>query len=423
MTYNGLVVDSKRLLVRNPEEVVYRSCYAPVDLRGMLDSAETRSRIRHLAPAHLFFGVKELEEQEVMTLLPHVTQEQWTAILDLDLWSKDRVSLGQFIYWARFILQAEDPVAAKLIRAADPELWELLFRRHLKVYTKNDDDLEGEPEEGEWLDTPDGNYLVVLPRNPERARLLRALLLRVYELDPGWAALTLESSRYRTTVEAEEVAYGNRKRRIEELGFQDYYQAIEIYSLPPPEKELPQKKRTKLVDVTNLPSILSSSQTGPLLVFRAFATLTSRQEMEQIVEDLLSVCNKVLSADRIAPTEPSLVKRGIRKAITGINLGLELWSEAELGKARHGLRRHYLKHFFQIGHAATLELQKEARRQKAERKLTPGSFEEAFVHNLSLNYPLLAVASGARVRRRFIATRQQLEEAREQLGSISKTPA
>jgi hypothetical protein len=417
------VVDSKKLLLRNPEEVVYRSCYAPVDLRRMLADAETRSRIRRLAPAHLFFGVKELEDYELLKLLPHVTQEQWTGVLDLDIWSKDRVSLGQFLHWGRFILQAQDPVAAKLIRAADPELWELLFSRHLKVYMKNEDEVVGQPEEGEWMDTPDGNYLVVLPRNAERARLLRSLLLRLYELDPGWAALTLESSRYRTAAEAEEVAYQNRKRRIEEMGFQDYYEAIEIYSLPPVGTELPENKRQKLADVTNLPSILAAGTTGPLLIFRAFATLTNRQEMELVVEDLLSVCNKVLSADRIAPTHPSLVKRGIRKAITGVNLGLELWSGGDLSKARQGVQRHYLLHFFQLGHAALLDLQKEARRFRSEKKVPPGSFQESFVQSLSRSYPLLSATVGKRIRRNFIATRRQLDEAREQLQALSNTPA
>jgi hypothetical protein len=417
------VVDSKKLLVRNPEEVVYRSCYAPVDLRGMLENAEGRSRIRRLASAHLFFGVKELEDEEISRLLPHVTQEQWTGILDLDVWSKDRVSLGQFLYWEKFILQAQDSVAAKLIRAADPELWELLFNRHLSTYMKNEDEIEGPIKEGDYLDTPDGNYLVVLPANAERAGLLRALLLRLYELDPGWAALTLESSRYRTSKEAEEVAYQNRKRRIEEMGFQDYYEAIEIYSLPPLGAELPEKKRTKLADVTNLPSILASGSAGPLLIFRAFATLTQRQEMESAVEELLSLCNKVLSADRITPTEPSLVKRGIRKAIHGVNLGLDLWSGGDLAKARQGLQRHYLLHFFQMGHAALLDLQKEARSLKAEKKLAPGSFSETFTQALSRNYPLLAVSAGTRIRRKFFATRRQLGEAREQLREISHSPA
>ena len=44
------------------------------------------------------FSLKELDEVEIQRLLLHLTEEQWTGILDLDLWSKDRVHLTRFLY-------------------------------------------------------------------------------------------------------------------------------------------------------------------------------------------------------------------------------------------------------------------------------------------------------------------------------------
>ena len=115
-------MNSQHSLIQQPEDFVYRSLYAPVSVRELLDSADGRGRIRKLPVAHLFFAAKDLESEEVARLLPYVTEEQWTAILDLDGWLCDKVRPEAFIFWQRYIIAAQDAVARKLIRAADPEL-------------------------------------------------------------------------------------------------------------------------------------------------------------------------------------------------------------------------------------------------------------------------------------------------------------
>ena len=79
----------EELTTRSPEEMIYQSVYAPVDLGEMLSTADLRGRIRRLSVPHLFFGIKELEDQEILKLLPHITATQWTGILDLHLWTRD----------------------------------------------------------------------------------------------------------------------------------------------------------------------------------------------------------------------------------------------------------------------------------------------------------------------------------------------
>jgi len=246
-------IDVGEAPVHRSEELIYNSVYRPVDVRALLESADTRGQIRRLAVPHLFFGIKELGDEEFLGLLPHVTEEQWTGILDLDLWSGDNMSSEQFLDLERHIVQAEDPVARKLIRAADPELWELLFKRKLKIYPKvEEDEYQAEPQTGEWLETPDKNYLIILPQNSEESRLLRALIIRLYELEPAYVAILFESSATRTSIEIEEVAYQYRKSRVEEMGFQDYFEAIDIYTYFPPEEPLPEKKQEQIREVSTL---------------------------------------------------------------------------------------------------------------------------------------------------------------------------
>lgn len=410
-------IDVGEAPVHRSEELIYNSVYRPVDVRALLESADTRGQIRKLAVPHLFFGIKELGDEEFLGLLPHVTEEQWTGILDLDLWSGDNMSSEQFLDLERHIVQAEDPVARKLIRAADPELWELLFKRKLKIYPKvEEDEYQAEPQTGEWLETPDKNYLIILPQNSEESRLLRALIIRLYELEPAYVAILFESSATRTSIEIEEVAYQYRKSRVEAMGFQDYFEAIDIYTYFPPEEPLPEKKQEQIREVSTLPVRFEEEFQGPLLLFKAFALITNPHETQALLEELFFVCNKVLSADRASPANPERVKETIGKAVTGINLGLDWHSKGNLQKASEDLRLHYLQSFFQAGYSRLVELQRRGRELKdASGEPEPGSFLEAFLEGLLKKYPLLSEQREGKIHTRFFQTRRDLETAKEYL--------
>jgi hypothetical protein len=410
-------IEGSEALVHHTQELIYHSVYAPVDVREMLATAETRGRIRRLPVPHLFFGLKELDDEELIKLLPHVTEEQWSGILDLALWSRDKMSTEEFLDLERHIVRAEDPVARKLVRAADSDLWEFIFKQKLKIYPRvEEDEFEAEPQEGEWLETPDQNYLILLPQKPEEARLLRAMILRLFALDPQYISLLLASCQARTSIEIEETAYQNRKRRVEEMGFQDYFDAIDIYTLFPPEEALPQKKREQILEVSALPVKLQDQLKGPLLLFQALDLITSPQDSQALLEEIFFVCNKVLSADCASPGDPDRVKETIGKAIAGINLGLDWHSKGNLQRAAQDLQRHYLQSFFQVGYSRIMDLQEKAQQLKeASIALDPGSFLEIFVEELLRKYPRLAEQSGTKIQKRFFCTRRDLEKAEQQL--------
>ncbi len=401
-----------------PEELVYRICYARVDLRELLQSAETRSKIRRLPSAQLFFSLKELDEVEIQRLLLHLTEEQWTGILDLDLWSKDRVHLTRFLYRMSHVIESEDAVARKLLRGPDHELFELALNP-LRIHELDEDGAPEAEQGGGLLETPDHHFLVELPENADEASLLKAFILRLYQLDGEGAALLLQESHFRTRSEMEEQAYQNRKRRVEDMGFQDYYDAIEIYALLPLDAPLPLKTREKIREVSELPLASTELESGSMLFIAALAGFTRPLEMEALVEELFFVCNKLLCADRISPDDPAQVKRGILKAISGINLGLDCWSEGNLRVAEEGLSKHYLQSFFRLGYSQIMALQEEARRIQSEPpEPEPGSFLEAILDGLLESYPVFTELIEGQIRRRFFSTRDDLAAARVYLSEI-----
>jgi len=415
-----LVSASKIISSDAPEDLIYRLVYAPVKLRRLLSTADGRGRIRRVSTPHLFFGLRELEDKEVLQLLPHITEAQWSGILDFDLWSRDSMNTMSFIQWERHIIEAEDAVARKLLRATDPELWELTFKREFQIYVKvEEDEFEVDPKQGDCFQTPDERFLIELPSEPEKARLIRSLVLRLYELDPEHTSVLLLETAARTAIEIEELAYQKRKRRVEDLGFQDYFDAIEIYSCLPVQSTLPHKRIQFPREISSLPVHLLERDGDKILLFEVLSRVNRSQDLDALLEELFFVCNKVLSADCVSPADPVNVRKVVRKAIMGTNLGLECWSAGDVQTAVDGVQRHYLRSFFQIGYGQLIDLRRGAERLRdAGSDLEPGSFWEIFLENLLQKYPVLTYRDEARIYTRLFENCNDLALGEEYLNEI-----
>lgn len=375
------------VITENPEELIFRSCYAPFEISNYLQSAENRSLIRKLPAAQLFFSIQELEDEELALLLPQLTEEQWTTFMDLDLWEKDEVNTNSLLHWAGFTLEAEDPVARKLLRATDNELLQLLWKREIQVIPRTEEDeFEHEPPlDRDTFVTPDNNFLIALPNDPEKSRQIHAFIQRFYNLEPEYAQMCLNNSRYVTGIELEETAFRNRCLRSEDNGFQDYLQALEIYTPKSPESSLPEKDDYKSDGPKDLPVPVNKPNKSRFIFIEALASISKQEEISALLQEMFFVCNKIISADQGFVGDPENIKTGITKALYGINLGLDIWSEGDPGKAADGILKHFLASFFQIGYGALLKVNKTA---SAVVSQDPGSYGEAVMEGLMAPYPV-----------------------------------
>lgn len=407
-------------IVRAPEDLIYRSFYAPVDLRRVLEDPMERGKIRRLPAPQLYFSLKELDPDEVHALLPYVTEEQWRTVLDLDLWEKDRMSVGLFLRWQQMLLEADDAVAKKLLRATEPEQWELAFLRELEIYPRTEEDeFAGEPEDRPAWTTPDGAFLIGLPRNVEKQKLFHALLVRLYQLQPEQTALWLAEAAFRTPIELEEEAYQERRRRLEVLGFVDYFDAVSVYTPRKLTEPLREKEWRPGATEEVLPTAVRRMPVeGPLLLFQALAAEANSDRLEPLIEELFYVCNKVLAADRATAEEPSRVRRSVRKAVTGINLGLSVWSDDNLERAASGVRRYFLESFFQLGFGQLSEVRRQARALAGRDLVEPGSYLEAVLEGFLLRYPVLTEQREGGIRRRYLENQSDLQWAFRLLDEI-----
>ena len=419
------MTEKKRALpaiIESTEELIFNSCYAPFDLSAYLQSAETRSRIRKLPATQVFYSLKNLDQEEMSLLLPQITEEQWATFLDLDLWDKDELNTNALLFWEKFTLAADEPVAKKLVRATDPELLQLLWKRELQLIARvEEDEFEAEPPiDRDTFITPDNNYIVVLPEDPEVSRLVQGVLTRLYQLDADYARMSLEASRYAVSMELEEAAYQNTRRRTEDFGFQDYFSALEIYTPKSPDSLLPEKETPAAELKADLPARADKEEPARYIFLEALASISRQDDIEALLQELFFVCNKVISADRGTPGDPDSIKAAISKAQNGISVGLDLWAGGNLRKAEEGLSQHYLSSFFQIGYGALLKVSKAAAGAVAQ---DSGSYAEAVIEGLKAPYPLYTESEEKNGRitfsTRYFRTASEIEETLELLEQLT----
>lgn len=405
------------LAKESPEELLFQVCYAPADLAGMLARSETRSKIRRLSPVQVYFSARDLNAEEIQQLLPQITEEQWTAILDLDLWTRDTADTDAFLSWQRHLPHAEDAVGRKLLRGTDLVLWGLSFARDLEVYSRvAEDEFEGEPpSDREWMVTPDSEYLVLLPRQAEKARLYRSLIYRLYELDASTARILFHESRLRTSNELEEEAYQNRKRRIEDLGFQDYFDAVEIYQYLPREADLPRKNLERLDTYAPVPAQIQHS-THDHLLLRALNSVENESQRTALFQELFFVLNKLMMADGISPADQIAFREGLAKGLSVLNLGLDWWTDSALDRAVPSVQEYYFVSLFQYGYSRLADLRRLAK--GVEREPEPGSEQEAFLEGILELFPVLVREEEGKLARSHFSTRESVEKAAGRLSEL-----
>jgi hypothetical protein len=200
------------------------------------------------------------------------------------------------------------------------------------------------------------------------------------------------------------------------MGFQDYYEAVEIYAPILPGENLPVKEKSK-EHLSTLPASARAPESGALLLMQALAYLSRSRDISALLEELFFVCNKILTADRVSPGEPRLVRKGIRKALTGMSLGLDLWSEGNFERAARGVQELYLQSFFRLGYTRLLELREKAQATSAKRQPEAGSAEAALLKGLLRKYPIQSRRreAGARLRWRFFSAAEEVQKAEKRL--------
>jgi hypothetical protein len=142
-----------------------------------------------------------------------------------------------------------------------------------------------------------------------------------------------------------------------DLGFTDFYEALEVYSELDPASvrigDQPASRVRPVVDAgeshLRLPGALVERLTGSSPFARALGAIGGADELAEIHHALVALCNRALSADRVSPGDHETLSAVLGRVAATLDLAVEFLARGSEERAVAAVRAVPLVRLFQLG--------------------------------------------------------------------------
>ncbi len=363
---------------------------------ALLEAADPAAAVAALSLPEIYFLVKEVGLGEAGELVALATPEQLRGCLDMDIWDRDRLQFDAAVPWLQALVEAGFEKLAEVWERLDPELAALILARNTRIYDHTLEEAADEDEERPMITTVDTFFTVVITAEREdEIRLVYRIIDDLYRGDMTLARHTLMSARSELTSELEEMSYRWRAGRMADLGYVDFYEALEVFRPIDPEtirigEETADPTQPGDEGGVGLPAPVIEPMAGTFLG-RALEQVSDAAEAERLEAALVYLVNRVLSASRVQPGDEEAVRLASQHAAATVSLGLEHLCAGRLERAAAALASVSLTRAHRLGHTLTLRLGRMAR-LLAPRAITAGDPSGAVLEALLRARPLYTEA-------------------------------
>ena len=362
---------------------------------ALLSSDDAEAAVAGLSPNEVFDLVHEVGFEDAADLIALATPAQIQGCFDLDGWTKDQLDVAPLRPWLEGLMNAGFEKVGQVWSNLDSELRALIFQREFRVYDVTLEEEPAEDNEAAIMATPDRFFQLELLGDEEGQRLMMRLVEDLYRADLHLARHTIMAARSEPTAELEEMSYRWRAGRLADLGYVDFYEALDLFRpLDADKVHIGEGSQDRFVadDATHVPLVVAEEVIGRSFLARTIAAIEDVAEAERLEFALMVLVNKVLAAGRAKPGQPEVVRRGALYATATLSLGLETVARGDVDKAQHALRSIGLSRLFRVGYTVTQKLARLAQ-ALAARSTTAGSPTKELVAGLCSPRPLLSCAA------------------------------
>jgi hypothetical protein len=348
---------------------------------ALLAGPDPERAVRALPGDELYYVIHEIGLRDAGDILALARPEQVQAVLDFALWERDQILPERAGEWLEALAEAPYETIGAWVEGLDVELFALLLRKSSRIYDLSQEEAPDEAE-GTLYPTPDGLFVLdvtgmlgdeAAADDGERAqeagpmttsaRAIIRIVDALYRADRNLARRLLVGARAELDSELEELAYRWRQGRMEDLGFQDYYEALEVYrELDPGSVRIgetePGKTRVRPLDErgdadggpARAPASLVERLTRGASPFaRAAQGLRSADEIAELHFALVALTNRVLAADRVTPGDDASVTATLERQLATLDLALEFLARGDTAREVEALRTIPLVRLFRLG--------------------------------------------------------------------------
>jgi len=348
------------LTLQNQLELILRS-RGKERLQILFLSEHPEELVPSLPEQEIFLTIKEVGEKDCLELISLTTPEQCQYLLDIELWKRDQLDPEKVLHWMEILLESGEKKVIQFIQSADPEFVALILKKFLRVTT-----LEGELTERMDKIPPftlDQYYFIDF-KGLKGREVFEPFIKTFYQVNSEGYRRLMEALICELESELEETGYRFRNSRLNDYGFPDVEEALDIYQFIRPESLLKREGAFKPKGAEPLQRessiyYLTFHNEGPF--FSAILSqIDDPQEQDRLKQEITSLCNKAIIAEAIDLSNLSGTERVIHKVYHYLNLGLQYLSGEEEEKGIDILRSLPIQKIFQCGLSLTLLLRRRA---------------------------------------------------------------
>jgi hypothetical protein len=349
----------------------------------ILSAPEAERLVQSFSPETLFYTVKEIGSADAGDLLSLAMPEQVKSLFDLDCWDRDRPNLDRMRDWLEAMAEAGRRRITDALMDCDMELVALLLRQYLRVH-RVDQPQEAPDFPSDRFVQLDEHYLIEFIRHDSTLAIVEEFLEEAFERDYKYYTGLMEEIYWGIEAELEEEAYTNRRTRLEDRGFPDFYTAQDVFAYLDPQRfqqiraDYVAPIRDELMAAGELPPEAAPALAGAdnSLFNAALTAGFAVQGKRQLRSEMAMVANQVLVARQVDFGDLDAVRVAVEMTHNILNLGLEHLAGGDLSVAIENLRDTPLKLLFRLGLSLTIDLRKRAEATVRAFGLNPGRQRE-----------------------------------------------
>lgn len=229
-------------------------------LDGLLSTEDAAAQVQALEPSLIRHIILTAGIEEHLDLLPLLTQEQVTHIMDFEGWDADQLSPSGAARWLQLHKQAKPEELFRRFRELEEEFQMGLLGPLVETFDLDAYEKMGDAEQDALLRLPcDEVFYKIKSQDPEVRQFVEELVGQALAQDIEYAYSMLAHASYLPPSEQESLALRFRNARLEEEGFVTPEDASRLFLAPAGEDAI---LRWSGSNVAQLVDRLISSATG-----------------------------------------------------------------------------------------------------------------------------------------------------------------
>jgi hypothetical protein len=324
-------------------------------IRNMDQAADV---VKALPREEVFLTIKSLDEEDALTLVALTSPSQLRFILDVELWKKDDIDEAKVLAWLGRLLAAGESKIIEFVTTVDMELLAIILRKLVYLLPN---------EEGVVI--PEGlpsimadEFFTILSNYPEDTENIGLFLRIVRQADQDLFYTMLCAAHGMEEAETQEEAFRWRTSRLEESGFLDFDEAVEIYGyLSEDESRRVASTSPHLYYAAD--EAAPAAPTFPVLLadrknffYEVLVSVEERALRNRLRHEIAFSANRLLVADADHLGEIASIKKAVERLFSLVNVGLLFLAEGDKAAAARVLADVPLREIFQIGFSRVADL-------------------------------------------------------------------